>query len=40
VLAAHRAGIKTVSSPREDQKEISFHLVDQMSDVLRLTLEK
>jgi ATP-dependent Lon protease len=51
VLAAHRAGIKTVILPRENQKdledipkkvqkEIAFHFVDRMLDVLKLALEK
>jgi ATP-dependent Lon protease len=51
VLAAHRAGIKTVILPKENQKdleeipkkvqkEITFHFVDKMTDVLRLALEK
>ncbi|MEJ5358734.1 MAG: endopeptidase La [Desulfobacterales bacterium] len=51
VLAAHRAGIKTVILPKENQKdledipkkvqkEIRFHFVERMSDVLRLALEK
>lgn len=49
VLAAHRAGIKTIILPKwndkdlEDipekvRKEIVFHLVDEMSDVLKLAL--
>jgi ATP-dependent Lon protease len=51
VLAAHRAGIKTVILPKENQKdledipkkvqkEIAFHFVDKMTDVLKLALEK
>jgi ATP-dependent Lon protease len=51
VLAAHRAGIKTVILPKENQKdledipkkvqkEITFHFVDKMTDVLKLALEK
>ncbi len=51
VLAAHRAGIRTVILPRENQKdledipkkvqkEIRFHFVERMSEVLRLALEK
>jgi ATP-dependent Lon protease len=51
VLAAHRAGIKTVILPKENQKdiedipkkvqkEIAFHFVDRMLDVLKLALEK
>jgi ATP-dependent Lon protease len=51
VLAAHRAGIKTVILPKENQKdledipkkvqkEIEFHFVDRMLDVLKLALEK
>jgi ATP-dependent Lon protease len=51
VLAAHRAGIKTVILPRENQKdvddipkkvqkELEFHFVDRMLDVLKLALEK
>jgi ATP-dependent Lon protease len=51
VLAAHRAGIKTVILPKENQKdledipkkvqkEIVFHFVDRMQDVLKLALEK
>jgi ATP-dependent Lon protease len=51
VLAAHRAGIKTVLLPKENQKdledipkkvqkEIEFHFVDRMLDVLKLALEK
>jgi ATP-dependent Lon protease len=51
VLAAHRASIKTVILPKENQKdledipkkvqkEITFHFVDKMTDVLKLALEK
>jgi ATP-dependent Lon protease len=51
VLAAHRAGIKTIIMPKENekdledipkkvQKEIQFHFVDRMLDVLKLALEK
>ncbi len=51
VLAAHRAGIKTIVLPKENQKdledipkkvqkEITFHFVDRMLDVLKLALEK
>ncbi len=51
VLAAHRAGVKTIILPKwnrkdmEDlparvRKEIAFHFVDEMLDVLRLALEK
>jgi ATP-dependent Lon protease len=51
VLAAHRAGIKTVILPKENhkdledipkkvQKDITFHFVDRMMDVLKLALEK
>jgi len=51
VLAAHRAGVKTIIMPRwnrkdlEDvpakvKKEITFHFVDEMLDVLRLAIEK
>ncbi len=51
VLAAHRAGIKTIILPKENQKdledipkkvqkEIAFHFVDRMLDVLKLALEK
>ena len=50
VLAAHRAGIKTILMPKENQKdledipkkvqkEIEFHFVDRMMDVLKLALE-
>lgn len=51
VLAAHRAGIKIIIMPKfnatdlEDipkkvQKEIDFHFVDKMRDVLKIALEK
>lgn len=51
VLAAHRAGIKTILMPRWNekdldeipksvQKDIQFHFVDKMMDVLKLALEK
>ena len=51
VLAAHRAGIKTLILPKfnakdlEDipkkvQKDIEFHFVDKMRDVLKLAIEK
>ena len=51
VLAAHRAGIKTIILPkwnRKDlvdvpakvQKEIAFHFVDEMLDVLKISLGK
>ena len=51
VLAAHRAGIKTIILPKwnekdlEDipkkvQQEIEFHFVDKMVDVLKIALEK
>ena len=51
VLAAHRAGIKTIILPKENQKdvddipkkvqkELAFHFVDRMLDVLKLALEK
>lgn len=50
VLAAHRFGIKTLIMPRSNekdlvdipkkiQKEISFHFVDKMKDVLTLAME-
>lgn len=49
VLAAHRAGIKTVIIPRENQKnleeispavkrKIKFHLIEHMDEVMRLAL--
>ena len=51
VLAAHRAGIKTlilpkwnkrdlVDIPQKVQKEIEFHFVDEMLEVLKLAIEK
>jgi len=51
VLAAHRAGIKTLILPKWNAKdlidipekirsEIEFHLVDEMSDVLKLALSE
>ncbi len=51
VLAAHRAGIKTIIMPTwnkkdlEDipekvKKEIHFYFVDKMMDVLKIALEK
>ena len=51
VLAAHRAGIKTIilpkwnekdleEIPKKIQKEIQFHFVDKMLDVVKLALEK
>jgi ATP-dependent Lon protease len=51
VLAAHRAGIKTIilpkwnekdldEIPKKIQKEIQFHFVDKMLDVIKLALEK
>jgi len=51
VLAAHRAGIKTIILPQQNekdleetsekvQKEVTFHFVDKMMDVLKLALEK
>ncbi|MDM8526121.1 endopeptidase La [Desulfococcaceae bacterium HSG8] len=51
MLAAHRAGIKTVILPKRNkkdteeipkkvQKDIRFHFVDKMQDVLKLALEK
>jgi ATP-dependent Lon protease len=51
VLAAHRAGIKTILLPRENQKDledspkkvqkdIEFHFMDRMLDVLKLALEE
>ena len=51
VLAAHRAGVKTIILPKwnrkdlEDipakvRKEIAFHFVDEMLEVLRLALDK
>jgi ATP-dependent Lon protease len=51
VLAAHRAGVKTIILPKWNKKdieevpakvkkEISFHFVDEMMEVLRLALDK
>ncbi|OQY55007.1 MAG: endopeptidase La [Desulfobacteraceae bacterium 4572_88] len=51
VLAAHRAGIRTLLLPKQNkkdaedipkkiQKEIQFHFMDKMLDVLKLALEK
>jgi ATP-dependent Lon protease len=51
VLAAHRAGIKTlilprwnkkdlVDIPQKVQKEMEFHFVDEMLDVLKIAIEK
>ncbi|HSO61735.1 MAG TPA: endopeptidase La [Desulfobacterales bacterium] len=51
VLAAHRAGIKTIIMSKENEKdledipkkvrkEIQFHFVDRMLEVLKLALEK
>jgi ATP-dependent Lon protease len=51
VLAAHRAGIKTiilpkwnkkdlVDIPQKVQKEIEFHFVDEMLEVLKIAIEK
>ena len=51
VLAAHRAGVKTLILPkwnRKDieevpatvRKEITFHFVDEMMEVLRIAIEK
>jgi ATP-dependent Lon protease len=51
VLAAHRAGIKTLILPKENQKDledipkkvqkdIEFHFVDRMLEVIKLALEK
>ena len=51
VLAAHRSGIKTIIMPKSNekdlydipkkvQKEITFHFVDRMMDVLDLALQK
>ena len=50
-LAAHRAGIKTIILPKWNQKdleelpkkvlkEIQFHAVDKMEDVLKIALGK
>jgi len=51
VLAAHRAGIRTILLPKWNKKdiedlppkirrEVTFHFVDEMMDVLKLALEK
>jgi ATP-dependent Lon protease len=51
VLAAHRAGIKTIimpkfnskdleDTPKRVQRDITFHFVDKMMDVLKLALAK
>jgi len=51
VLAAHRAGIKTiilpqwnkkdlVDIPQKVQKDIEFHFVDEMLDVLKIAIER
>jgi len=51
VLAAHRAGVKTIILPQGNKKdmvdvplrvkkEIAFHFVDDMIEVLRLSLER
>jgi len=51
VLAAHRAGVKTIILPKWNKKdieevpakvrkEIAFHFVDEMLEVLRIALEK
>ncbi len=51
ILAAHRAGIKTIimpkwnekdleEIPKKIQKDIQFHFVDKMMDVIKLALEK
>jgi ATP-dependent Lon protease len=51
VLAAHRAGIKIIilpkfnakdldDIPKKVQKEIDFHFVDKMRDVLKIAIEK
>lgn len=51
VLAAHRAGIKTLilpkwnekdleEIPKKVQKSIEFHFVEKMTDVLKLALER
>ena len=50
VLAAHRAGIKTIILPRENEKDlvdiadkvkkdIKFHFVDKMLDVIKIAIE-
>jgi ATP-dependent Lon protease len=49
MLAAHRAGIKTVIMPKENEKDlhdipekvrkdITFHFVDRMMDVIKLAV--
>jgi ATP-dependent Lon protease len=51
VIAAHRAGIKTILLPKNNkkdledipqtvQKDLSFHFVDQIDDVLKVALNK
>jgi ATP-dependent Lon protease len=51
VLAAHRVGIKIIILPRENekdlsdipqeiQKELQFHLVETMDEVLKVALER
>jgi ATP-dependent Lon protease len=51
VLAAHRAGIKTIIMPKWNEKDleeipkkikkdIQFHFVEKMMDVIKLALEK
>jgi ATP-dependent Lon protease len=51
VLAAHRAGIKIIILPRWNkkdladipqkvQKDIEFHFVDEMLDVLKIAMER
>jgi ATP-dependent Lon protease len=51
MLAAHRAGIKMIIMPRENEKDLAdipekvrkdmdFHFVDKMMDVVKLALEK
>ena len=51
VLAAHRAGVKTIILPKWNKKdledvpakvckEIAFHFVDEMMEVLRIALDK
>ena len=51
ILAAHRAGIKTVILPKWNKKDLdeipltvkrdlTFHFVDEMREVLRIALEK
>jgi ATP-dependent Lon protease len=50
VLAAHRAGIKTIILPKENEKDlvdiadkvkkdIKFHFVDKMLDVIKIAIE-